>query len=875
NRDTCPIENCTTCPPIVATCPVCGNPVANCTCSTPPVCTGNRDTCPIENCTTCPPVVATCPVCGNPVANCTCSTPPVCTGNRDTCPIENCTTCPPVVATCPVCGNLVANCTCLTPPVCTGNRDTCPIENCTTCPPVVATCPVCGNPVANCTCPTPPVCTGDQATCQVPNCTQCAISVPDCTVCNDEGCAICQPVLSGGESRIFDMQTYAGFAAFNGTNTADFGFFRRVSNADAFEMTATGTAPDRVIGITGRSGTSQGININLDQFPARANHSYRIEVEGTIVAGGNFRFRGESATQITTVSGTPTGISHTFPASVFTTGRMSIGNDGSGTANMTITMLMITRICPDSCANPLCATFTVTFLPNGGTRTGGGQLTQTVSGGGDAVLPQLSPPSVGYRLTWDPPNAHRNVTANQTINAVWNPPTVGGICPAITAHEVVSQMGVGWNLGNQFDAYNGNSYSNPFTRDYSTATIDQLELHWLGGSSEGRHATRALLQNVYDAGFGTIRIPVTWYKAIIGVGGDNTSSTRHIGNFTIRPEWMARIRQVVDWAYDIGFTVILNTHHDEFIMPFRNAGEMATTNATITRLWTLIGNEFNDDFGERLVFEVLNEPRIKGGVGEWQGGGARGDAEARGRRERLNTMNQAAVNSIRATGGNNRHRVLMIPTHGASPHNASWGDAFDGFAMPTDPVSENANKFALSIHSYQTENWSGVAGVDAPWTESSITNMMNPVQQRATEMGVPVVLGEWGSVARHDDPNHASETGERANHARFYVQQATLRGMATVIWDTCLRGLPMQNEGRFGLFNRRNVAFVGTSGVSTPAHSLRYTHMVNAILEGYQLGGGLSGIASMSSPISFLNERIVPSSSFGLESAFSLFDDAA
>ncbi len=61
--------------------------------------------------------------------------------------------------------------------------------------------------------------------------------------------------------------------------------------------------------------------------------------------------------------------------------------------------------------------YTVTFNLSGGTRTGGGELTQTVDNGGSAIAPIFT--RSGYTFTgWDKPFI--NVTGDLTVNATWS-----------------------------------------------------------------------------------------------------------------------------------------------------------------------------------------------------------------------------------------------------------------------------------------------------------------------------------------------------------------------------------------------------------------------------------------------------------------------
>jgi hypothetical protein len=398
--------------------------------------------------------------------------------------------------------------------------------------------------------------------------------------------------------------------------------------------------------------------------------------------------------------------------------------------------------------------------------------------------------------------------------------TSGGSSGTIPANrsaaQVVANMGAGINLGNHLDAYadGSTSYSNPIngsawswlaSGNYANMTVTQMETAWIGGSSFA--ATSGWFDKVWTAGFRTVRIPVTWHKALSGWSASSSS-------FTIRSDWMTRVKAIVDMAYDRGFHVILNSHHDEYIMHFNNDANTANAERTIRRLWNRICQEFNNGYGERLIFEVLNEPRIKGHAQEWEGG-------TRAHRQNLNRLNQAAVESIRATGGNNANRILMIPTYAASS-DPSWannqGGSFDSFVRPIDrPTSSGSatnstNKFILSIHSYTPGNWSGITGTGGTWSTSNITDMMTRVRTNAQSLGMPVVIGEWGAVARNESRTHSSETmtstsgtnnTNRADYARVYVREATSRGFVTVWWDTGQGGGVMTTEGRWGLFDRR------------------------------------------------------------------------
>ncbi|MCL2036774.1 MAG: glycoside hydrolase family 5 protein [Oscillospiraceae bacterium] len=318
----------------------------------------------------------------------------------------------------------------------------------------------------------------------------------------------------------------------------------------------------------------------------------------------------------------------------------------------------------------------------------------------------------------------------------------GDFDTSLTSEQLVGNIGVGWNLGNTLDAYYSEDPGEPFHWvDYNN--MAELETAWLGGVANV--TTPALIKRVKDSGFNAIRIPVTWYKM-----------TDIDNGYVISPQWMEHVKSIVNMAVAEDMYIILNTHHDEFVMRFDNADE---GERAITALWTQIASTFND-YNEKLIFEGLNEPRRRNNAwntqGQWNWSGSSGDYEI------LNRWNQAFVNAVRATGGNNQYRHLMLPTYAAQGHDGP----LKGFVLPSDPVSGNGKgKFILSVHIYSPHDWAH-NGNGSYRGVSSIETDLNRVADRAAELGVPVILGEFGTVARnsHED---------RVQHAGDYIRTAT------------------------------------------------------------------------------------------------------
>jgi endoglucanase len=294
----------------------------------------------------------------------------------------------------------------------------------------------------------------------------------------------------------------------------------------------------------------------------------------------------------------------------------------------------------------------------------------------------------------------------------------------ITSMALVKEMKLGWNLGNTMDA-------NP------------LETSW--GNPK---TTKAMIDVVKAGGFGTVRIPVTW----------NT----HVGaspNYTVEAAWMARVEEIANYVLSNGMYAIVNTHHDEWVSVMPTANQ-ATIADKLAKLWTQIATRFRD-YDDHLVFETLNEPRTTDAT-EWTGGTAAA-------RTLVNAYNLAAVNAIRATGGNNALRHIMIPTHAA---NAST-TCVNALVIPN-----NDARIIVSLHTYYPNaismggatTWGTAAEKTAMATELDRIYNLLPARGRA------VVIGEWGTI-------HQNNTAVRVDHAGTYAREVAARGMCPIWWD--------------------------------------------------------------------------------------------
>lgn len=344
------------------------------------------------------------------------------------------------------------------------------------------------------------------------------------------------------------------------------------------------------------------------------------------------------------------------------------------------------------------------------------------------------------------------------------------IPPNLTADELISRMRTGWNLGNTFDAW-----SAPGSR--LTGDIADLETMWIGGSN--MQTTQLLIQEIRGLGFDVLRIPVTWSKV-----ADPED------NWQIREDWMARVQQVVDWALEEDMFVILNTHHENAALQLQIEYAYQNShpgNEFVVNVWRQIAEHFRD-YDERLIFASLNEPRHEGGEQEWWGA-------TQTVRDNVNYLNQAFVNTVRASGGNNVYRILQVPTvaAGATPNGMS------DFIVPDDPLND-VNKLVWSIHTYSPFRWAH-DGRGVYEGAGDIVSALDNVQTNAERLGLPVLLGEWGSirVSIGEDADQDLRDYHRPQHAEDYIREARERGMVAVWWDN---GGFTGSDHTFGLIHR-------------------------------------------------------------------------
>jgi len=314
-------------------------------------------------------------------------------------------------------------------------------------------------------------------------------------------------------------------------------------------------------------------------------------------------------------------------------------------------------------------------------------------------------------------------------------------------------MGAGWNLGNALEAIGGETaWGNPA-------------------------ATQALLDAVRDAGFQTVRIPVSWKQYADAAD-------------TISPAWMARVAEVVGYARKAGLYALINIHWDGgWMQPTR--ARQAEANARITRFWTQIAGHFqaHDD---TLLFAGTNEVMVEGDYG-------RPSAE---HVEVQNGFNQAFVNAVRATGGNNARRHLVV-----QGFNTNIDHTLDFAVLPADPARD---RLMMEVHYYDPYDftlneksavWQWGAGTTDPkaaqaWAdEAHVDAQFGKMKARFVDRGIPVILGEFGAIRRSE---HPGAEAYRLAWDGYVARAAWANGMVPIYWDA---GAARENHS-MGLFDR-------------------------------------------------------------------------
>ena len=254
----------------------------------------------------------------------------------------------------------------------------------------------------------------------------------------------------------------------------------------------------------------------------------------------------------------------------------------------------------------------------------------------EIAIPDTTTTKASETTTTAAPETTTMVTTTESQTEVPRPELV--VFP--TANEVAKDMGLGINLGNTMEAYEATDCEK-ITFEWipvvGNNTPKDYEVCW-----ECVETTQEVIDGMKAAGFNTVRIPVFWGNMMA-----------NDGTWTINADYIARVKEIVDYCQNAGVYTVINIHHfDEFIIRRNDIDECEKI---FTHLWTQIAEYFKD-YGPTLVFEGYNE--YLGGK-QFNDKGELVELSTSDGYKMTNTMNQCFVDAVRKTGGNNAERVLL------------------------------------------------------------------------------------------------------------------------------------------------------------------------------------------------------------------------
>lgn len=330
----------------------------------------------------------------------------------------------------------------------------------------------------------------------------------------------------------------------------------------------------------------------------------------------------------------------------------------------------------------------------------------------------------------------------------------------LTALEATRLMGNGINLGNTLEACDNNV-------GIKTNTPLSYETHW--GQPK---TTQAMIDGMKAAGFDTIRIPVAWM----------TNATHlYEGDYTIDTDYMDRVEEVVRYARKAGMYVIVNDHWDGGwygMFGSESAETRALAMEAYKGMWQQIAERFRD-YSDYLIFESANEEL--GGRFDENSPLYCSDSVVTyltddERYALTNEINQTFVDVVRATGGNNATRFLLIAGYSTDINKT----CDDRFQMPKDTVD---SKLMVSVHYYDPWSYCGASSAASATKWGKVSDYEYMDQQLAkmtkfTEAGYGVVIGEYGALPCSD----GLKDNTLAYHTAF-LDACTKYNLTNCLWD--------------------------------------------------------------------------------------------
>ena len=321
--------------------------------------------------------------------------------------------------------------------------------------------------------------------------------------------------------------------------------------------------------------------------------------------------------------------------------------------------------------------------------------------------------------------------------------------------QFVKRLGAGINIGNTLDAHGLKKY-------HPEASDLENETYW-----GNPRITAELFSFIKESGFSTVRIPITWQDHMMSDG-------------TIHEEWMKRVQEVVDMALEEELYVIIDTHHEEWLdLQTEKEEEIIERYRYV---WAQIAGWFQD-YDSELLFEGMNEPRLRNSDYEW----TEGTSELR---EMVNRLNSVFVETVRKSGGKNKNRFLLI-----SPYASHYLEkAMEELKIPKGNI-------VVSVHMYAPysfcqdedgmDNWD-MNDKEVIRYSADIQTYFNNINRFFIKKGVPVMLTDFGCKDKQN-------TDDRVAWIHFYKEQADKYGIPCIWWD---------NGSNYQIMDRNNYSWI-------------------------------------------------------------------
>jgi endoglucanase len=336
--------------------------------------------------------------------------------------------------------------------------------------------------------------------------------------------------------------------------------------------------------------------------------------------------------------------------------------------------------------------------------------------------------------------------------------------PLPTAPQVAAKITHGWNLGNTLEAQCAETaWGNP-------------------------PANEALFKAVKAAGFNAVRLPAAW-----DCHADKST-------LAIDAKWMARVKEVVDLAIAQDLFVLLNIHWDGgWLENHPTYSKQEGANHKQRVYWTQIANAFKD-YDERLLFAGTNEVHADYGTPSKEHNAVQ------------QSYNQTFVDAVRATGGNNASRTLVVQTYNTNIHHG-----LNFLVLPKDPI---ADRLMVEVHHYDpydyTLNEKGAclywgklfpAQPGCAWAQEAYHDeTFAKVKKKWIDAGVPVLMGEYTVGMRPGlDPK------SRLYYLAYLNVAAAKNGIKTFYWDI---GVRPEQKGGNALFDRQTGTVVDAAAIA-------------------------------------------------------------